>query len=57
MLQIAEYNEHGVDPAKLDKQKLFSFLQGSYLLPLNLLGATKFPFFFLFNAFFKSLKR
>lgn len=51
MLQIAEYNEHGVDPAKLDKQKLFSFLQGSYLLPLNLLGATKFPFFFLFNLF------
>uniref|UniRef100_A0A2C9VU10 Histone-lysine N-methyltransferase n=1 Tax=Manihot esculenta TaxID=3983 RepID=A0A2C9VU10_MANES len=30
MLQIAEYNEHGVDPAKLDKQKLFSFLQEKY---------------------------
>ncbi|KAF2324880.1 hypothetical protein GH714_020964 [Hevea brasiliensis] len=27
---IAEYNEHGVDPAKLDKQKLLSFLQEKY---------------------------
>lgn len=28
MLQIAEYNAHGADAVKLDKQQLLAFLQG-----------------------------
>lgn len=30
ILQIAEYNAHGVDPVKLDKRQLLTFLQGEW---------------------------
>ena len=35
MLQILEYNAHGVDPLKLDKQQLVGFLRGKIFTSLE----------------------
>lgn len=34
LLQLAEYTTHGINPLKLQKQQLFSFLKGNFYFSL-----------------------